>query len=199
MLLRWKWKGEKKGEKRSREREKDTRERIIYHSRLPNNTKEKSTTCIHIPEVPTSYKSVQSSIQIYRRYPPSYLLPPRYHTNPSIQYTHHKTLLQHLHLVSSIIIIPYNKTYKKYLVHTFPSPTSMNKPPGWLASCSLPYLHLSDNKYRSNTKYAYISSTIENYLDTYLTQRIQISRSCGVACCRLYVVRLVCTRLGILR
>lgn len=43
----------------------------------------------------------------------------------------------------------------------------MNKPLGGkLAAAHLTYLYLSDNKYKSTTKYAYISSTIENYLDT---------------------------------
>lgn len=116
--------GEEGGRRdREREREKDTRERIIYHSRLPNNTKERKYnmyTYTHIIQVCTE-------IQIYQRYPPSYLLlSPRLYQ--SFQYKHHNTLLQHLRLVLSITIIPYNNTYKKYLVGTFLSPTSINKP-----------------------------------------------------------------------
>lgn len=44
------------GEEGGEEEEEEIPEPIIYHSRLPNNTKEESTTGIQIP---TSYKSVQ--------------------------------------------------------------------------------------------------------------------------------------------
>lgn len=109
------------GGRRDREREKDTRERIIYHSRLPNNRKEKSTTYIHIP---TSYKSVQR----YKytgdvHLPSSYLLD----ITPTLAFVIHITTRSHytyLHLVSSIIIIPYNNTDKpvRYLISPFQVP-----------------------------------------------------------------------------
>lgn len=89
------------GGRRDREREKDTRERIIYRCRLPNNTKEQSTTGIHIP---TSYMYRDTSMYRYTNIPEisTSTFPPRYHTNPSIRYTHHNTLLQHLPTPSPI-------------------------------------------------------------------------------------------------
>lgn len=89
VLVRWRWKGEKKGEKKSREREKDTRERIIYHFRLPNNTKEKSTTCIQIP---TSYKYICTEIQIYQRYLPQ---PSLLDITPTLAFVIHITTRSH--------------------------------------------------------------------------------------------------------
>lgn len=100
MLVRWKWKGGKKGG----EEEEEIREPIIYHSQTTGRKKVQDVyiyphhTSLYrdtnIPEISTS------------------TFPPRYHTNPSFQHTHHNTLLQHLHLVLSITIIPYNKTDK---------------------------------------------------------------------------------------
>lgn len=131
MLLRWRWKGGKKGG----EEEEEIREPIIYHSQTTRRNKVRQVyiyphhTSLYrdtnIPEISTS------------------TFPPRYHTNPSIRYTHYNTLLLHLHLVSLIII-------------------TMNKPQA--ASCNLPYIPTYLQKYMVQHTYTYISSTIENYL-----------------------------------
>lgn len=103
------------------EEEEETRERIIYHSRLPNNTKEQSTTGIHIP---TSYKSVQRYKYTRDTYlPTSYLLD----ITPTLAFVIHTTTRSYntyLHPLSSITIIPYNNTDKpiRYLISPFQVP-----------------------------------------------------------------------------
>lgn len=132
------------------EEEEEIREPIIYHSQT---TRRKKVQHVYIYP---HHTCTCTEIQIYQRYPPSYLLPPRYHTNPSFQHTYHNTLLQHLHLVLSITMIPYNNT-DQYIPGTYLSKFHKHEQaPRRQASYSLPYLYLSDNKIQKYLSTTYI-------------------------------------------
>lgn len=100
MLSGWRWKGEKGEKKRKKFGNRSYTIPKQHEGRKYNMYTDTHIIQVHmyrdtnIPEISTS------------------TFPPRYHTNPSIRYTRHTTLLLHLHLVSSIIIIPYNNTDK---------------------------------------------------------------------------------------
>lgn len=149
VLVRCRWKGGKKGEK--------MRKKFGNRSYTIPKQHEGRKYDMYTYLIPTSYKYICTEIQIYERYPPSFLLPPKYHIIAFNIHITARSYNTYLHLVSSIMIIPYNNTDKLQVGTLYPHSKfhKHKQAPRRLASYSLPHLHLSDNKYKSNTKYAY--------------------------------------------
>lgn len=116
---------------RERERKKATRKPILYCT-IPKQQKGKNQKYNRYTYTHIIHVHVQRYKYTYQRYPPSYLLPPKYHTNPSIRYTRHNTLPLHLPTPSLIdyhhLLQQYRSTYTWYI--PIPSPTNINKPLG---------------------------------------------------------------------